>query len=272
MAKSNIAECYGADPTYEWNRLIKDAYHRLEYETSMWMLKRHLPKKGTILDAGGGPGRYTISLAKRGYMMTLLDYTPQHIALAEKTILKYEVGRNVKETVVGSIVDLSRYKSNSFDAVLCLGAPLCHVKKESDRKKAVRELVRVAKPGAPIIVSVIGRLSVISLALRYWPKEIGKTSCFRDLWKRGDDNLWHGKYFSHMFRAEEIKKIFPSNITVVEMAGLEGLASPYTKEPERISRTQKKTWRNWLEAHFAMCTDPGVVDNSVHMMIVVRKR
>ncbi len=47
------------------------------------------------------------------------------------------------------------FGDETFDAVLCLGAPLCHLLKEQRRKKAVSELVRVAKVAAPIIASVI---------------------------------------------------------------------------------------------------------------------
>jgi SAM-dependent methyltransferase len=34
-----------------------------------------LPKEGLVLDAGGGPGRYTIDLAKRGYDVVLCRWS-----------------------------------------------------------------------------------------------------------------------------------------------------------------------------------------------------
>jgi len=61
----NIRDYYIQSVEYEWNRLIQDPYHRLEFDTTMYFLKKYLPKKGLILDAGGGPGRYTIELAKK---------------------------------------------------------------------------------------------------------------------------------------------------------------------------------------------------------------
>lgn len=36
----------------ERERLKKDVYHLLEYNTTMRFLKKYLPKKGHILDAG----------------------------------------------------------------------------------------------------------------------------------------------------------------------------------------------------------------------------
>ena len=50
----------------EWRRLVKDAYHGLEFQTSLHFLEEHLPQKGLVLDAGGGPGRYAIELARKG--------------------------------------------------------------------------------------------------------------------------------------------------------------------------------------------------------------
>lgn len=67
------------------NKLVRDPYHRLEYNTTMYFLKKYLPSKGLILDAGGGPGRYTIELAKLGYDMVLLDLTPKLLEITKKT-------------------------------------------------------------------------------------------------------------------------------------------------------------------------------------------
>jgi len=39
-----------------------------------------------ILDAGGGPGRYTIDLAKLGYDVILLDLTPRLLRIAKRKI------------------------------------------------------------------------------------------------------------------------------------------------------------------------------------------
>lgn len=40
----------------EWRRLVRDPYHGLEFRTSLHYLEKHLPRKGRILDAGGGLG------------------------------------------------------------------------------------------------------------------------------------------------------------------------------------------------------------------------
>jgi S-adenosylmethionine-dependent methyltransferase len=83
----NVVRKYYDDKAQtEWTRLKRNAYRRLEFIVTMHFLDKHLPKKGLVLDAGGGPGRYTIELAKKGYNMVLLDLSPQCLKLARKQI------------------------------------------------------------------------------------------------------------------------------------------------------------------------------------------
>jgi SAM-dependent methyltransferase len=67
-----------------------------------------------ILDAGGGPGRYTVTLASKGYEMILFDMTPANLEFAKRQIKQSGVQDRVKDVVEGSIVDLSRFADNTF--------------------------------------------------------------------------------------------------------------------------------------------------------------
>ena len=91
MAETLVRDFYTGYVQKEWKRLIKDAYHRLEYETTLHFLEEHLPRKGLILDAGGGPGRYTIELARRGYEVVLLDLTPANLEFARRQIKRAKI-------------------------------------------------------------------------------------------------------------------------------------------------------------------------------------
>jgi len=48
-------------------------------------------QKSLILDAGGGPGRYTIELAKKGYQVVLLDLSPKCLEIAKREIKNAKV-------------------------------------------------------------------------------------------------------------------------------------------------------------------------------------
>ncbi len=127
MTETIVRDYYSGCVHKEWRRLIRDAYHRLEFETTLHFLEKYLPAKGRVLDAGGGPGRYTIELAKRGYEMVLLDMTPANLEFARRRIKRAKLNDKVANIVEGSIVDLSQFPDQAFEAVICLGGPLSHV-------------------------------------------------------------------------------------------------------------------------------------------------
>lgn len=273
-------QLYAGYAKREWKRLVKDGYHRLEFETTLFFLKRHLPRKGLILDAGGGPGRYTIELAAKGYDMVLFDLTPENLNIARIQISRAGVKRNVRSIEEGSILDLSRFPSNSFDAVLCLGGPLSHVGSAAKRGKAVSELIRVAKPNAPIFLSAMGKLAVLQLVSEEAQLEMKMKNHYERLLYKGDDYLWgsggegvHGQTgYCHYFTLNELRSLFESrNCRYIESVGLEGLSSPLEDQVNEMFIKDKKAWKSWLKTHYATCTNPSVADTSSHMLVIYRK-
>jgi SAM-dependent methyltransferase len=267
--ETNVRDFYGRDPRQEWRRLAKSPFHRLEFTTTLRFLQEYLPPHGLILDAGGGPGRYTIELARLGYDVVLYDLTPENLALARRRIARAGVKRQVVEVVEGSIIDLSRYPAGHFAAVLCAGGPLSHVDGADLRLQAVRELARVAGPGAPIFISVMGLPAALSESPRYWPKFIALPDAFSEIWQTGDDRLWCGTSFAHFFMPEEFRDLVSAaGVEISACVGLEGLGSHSIAEINRLARQDPAAWKNWLEMHHALCTHPAVFATSQHMLIV----
>ena len=271
MSSKPVIDFYTRDIAHEWKRLVQDAYHRLEFETTLHFLRKYLPENGLILDAGGGPGRYTITLARQSYQMVLLDLTPANLAFAANKIKRARLKRQVKELAVGSLVDLSRYPNASFDAVLCLGGPLSHVLTQAERLQAAAELVRVAKPGAPVFVSVIARLSQLVKELVLFPEEI-ELPLFTQIRDSGDYEGGYGFTACHFFLPEELPALF-SNLPInqLEMVGLEGLSSNQREALNKLAK-QPARWERWLETHMVTCTHPAVVGISEHILYIGRKQ
>jgi ubiquinone/menaquinone biosynthesis C-methylase UbiE len=167
-----VKDWYAKNARNEWRRLGRDPYHQIEFMVTMHFVEKYLPKQGLVLDAGGGPGRYTIELAKRGYDVALLDLAPEMLKVAKRQIKRAGVQKRVKKIVEGSIDDLSMFADESFDAVLCLGAPLSHILDAKRRDKAITELLRVSKKGGPIFVSVISRIGLLRTIIMRFPHEM----------------------------------------------------------------------------------------------------
>jgi len=268
-----VKKYYSETGMKEWRRLVRDAYQRLEFDTTMHFLKKHLPKKGLILDAGGGPGRYTIELAKLGYNTVLFDLSPEMLKIAERQIKKAKVQQKVKQIIQGSIDDLSMFSDATFDAVICFGGALSHLVDEVRREKAIDELIRVAKKGSLIFVSVIGKLAVLISELVSFPKEIEIKKVFQSI--RDTGNYYGGYGFApcHFYLPEEISaSLQKRKIAILETAGLEGLSSGHRKETNTLFKKYPNAWKIWLETHIETCTHPSIVATSAHFLIICKKQ
>jgi len=111
------------------------------------MLEGYVRPGDRVLDAGAGPGRFTLELLRLGAHVTALDISPGQLELLRARVPDVEA-------VVGDITDLSRFPDDTFDVTVCFGGPLSYVLDRADR--AVAELARVTKPGGHVLVSVMG--------------------------------------------------------------------------------------------------------------------
>jgi SAM-dependent methyltransferase len=270
MTSSRVKEYYTGQVRKEWRRLIKDAYHRLELDTSLRFIEKYLPPDSLVLDAGGGPGRYTLELAKRGHQVVLFDMTPANLEFARRMTRRYKIQDQVRAIDEGTITDLSCYPDETFDAVICLGGPLSHILDPGQRAQALRELQRVAKPGAPLFISVMSRLSVLVVELTLFPEELAMPD-YPLLRNSGDYLGEYGFTACHFFLPEELRSAcLEQGLQVLEMVGLEGISSNQRVAFNRLAR-QPALMATWLETHYQTCTHPTIVGISEHMLVVGKK-
>lgn len=277
-------EYYNEIGEEEWNRLVKDPYHQLEFEITMHFLRKYLPETGMILDAGGGPGRYAIELAKMGYQVALQDISHVQLGIAKKKIEEEseDVKNRIVEIVEGNVTDLSRFGDESFDSVLCLGT-LSHLIEEKDRKKAAGELVRVLRNGAPIFVGGIGRFAAFRTVLSELPGELtepGHRRMFTEGVHMGHETIpADGKDFKReasfpdakFFLADELPKLFEEfGIRKLDLASCEGLSAHF-REATNALYEDKEKWEKWFQILLDTCTDPSIVGMGEHILFVGRK-
>jgi ubiquinone/menaquinone biosynthesis C-methylase UbiE len=273
---SAVSKYYDDAAEREWKRLTRDAYHRLEYIVTMHFLEKYLPSSGLVLDAGGGPGRYSIELAKRGYEVVLFDLSPKCLELAKKKIAGAHVGDKVRRIVEGSVTDMNMFSDGEFDAVLCLG-PLSHLVEKPDREKAANEIVRVARKGAPVFIGAIGLFGVFRTVLQRLQHELTDPS-HEEIFTVGvhrwhkdphrgvkgfsDAVFWHPKNLRELFERRGIKTL--------EMATCEGLSSHLRGPTNRLYR-DKSRWARWEELILKTCADPILLGTGEHFLYVGRK-
>jgi len=269
---NKISTAYAQDPEREWQRLVKDPYHNLEFLVTWHYLQKHLQPKGQVLDAGGGPGRYALELCRAGYEVTLLDISSSLISLAQEKFKSQPdaVQKQLSEFVLGDISDLSRFETGRFDAVLCLGGPLTHISNDTERHKAISELVRVARPGAIVCLSVMGYFAVIRTILAGFSSELVAPS-FQTLLEQGSTTGTTGTIW-HFFRAEELRRDAEAcGLETLEMAGCEGLSTGLADATNALSQDAAK-WQQWTRVILKSSAEPAIVDLAEHILYLGKKR
>lgn len=272
-----VKRYYDENAETEWERLVSDPYRRLEYVITMHFLEKYLPREGLILDAGGGPGRYTIELARRGYDLVLLDLSPKCLDVARREIDRAGVGVRVKKVVEGNIADLSGFEDESYDSVLCLGGALSHILDEKERDRAAGELVRVLREGAPIFVSVINLYGVYMVVLKRLTDELVNPS-HREMFTHGVHRAkWHtpvsakGFTDAKFFHPMEIRGLFEGHgVETLEMATCQGLSTQMVEETNSLYADGEK-WEKWLEILINTCNDPCILGLGNHFLYIGKK-
>lgn len=113
----------------------------LEFERNKALISKYLPKKGVIIDVGGGPGIYSEWLAGLGHDVYLIDPVEKHIKQANKRSAK---AKKQFKSLFAEARNLE-LEDNLADVVILHG-PLYHLQAKTDRIAAIAEAKRVLKP------------------------------------------------------------------------------------------------------------------------------
>lgn len=268
-----VAEYYNQSPELEWARLTASPYRRIEYEVVRYFLDKHLPSQGSILDLGGGPGRYAIALAKQGYQVTLLDLSEANIRFAENKMKAFGIDRRRMSCQVADALDLSRFRGEQFDAALCMG-PLYHLPSLSDRLQCLRECRRVMKPRSPLFVTVLPRLTYIRDALRSgsFAEMIPKQAAvFDEIYENGVSQASMAPQMYYC-RPDEVKLWFDrTGFEWIELASCHGLAS-FMDERVNAAGKNAEAWGALIRWVLSTCSDPQALSMAEHLVGIGMKR
>ena len=112
-----------------------------------WLIEREVLPGSSLLDAGCGSGRYSVELARRGYIVHGVDRSDELIEVANSSIGR---GAGSVSFAVGDILALS---GGSYDAVLCRGV-LNDLIDDAERQAVFDGFAHVLRPGGVLILDV----------------------------------------------------------------------------------------------------------------------
>ena len=234
-----------------------------------------LSEDTTILDAGGGTGRWACDLAsiyKSDFLV--YDLSEDMLSKATENIKKRKLENRVK-TIHGDLSDMSEIKSNSVDVIVSIYSPLSFV---YNPEEASKELCRILKPGGVMIIMAHSYYNAIDSKINNYLAEAGELDELNKTRKV--------KWAPHVpdlytYSAEDMKKLF-ENTGLEEVAahGVPVFVRPgpedWDPENEKISRISEslqseKFFNKVFELEMEHNSKPGVVNRGMNIFSVFKK-
>lgn len=234
--------------------------HSLRTEIPREYIKKYLKKSDTVLDAGGGTGINAIIMAHHCRRVTLLDITPNILRLAETNIKKAQM-QNKIDIVEGDITDLKRFDNGSFSFVVCVGDSISYVLDK--RKKAIKELVRVAKKNAYLIIGCDSKYGFMGDFLRR-----GNLNEVLSINRLSECQDGMGAR-THLYTVSEMKDLLEkSGCKVLTAASTPTISE--TVDPKLFQRQSE--WDRLKKLEMKLCTIPELLGIGDHLLFVARKK
>lgn len=244
----------------------------IEFAVTTHALRRHLPRYGRILDIGGGPGRYSIWLAQRGYRVVLADLSPNLLDIAQTKIAEAGVQSHIEDVVTCDVCDLSCFGDASFDAVLCLGA-FYHLVEPADRERAASELVRVLGPGGTAFMPLYTLLRRTP-ALKDERHHLAQPEFLARLVNEGVflNDVPGRSSAGYGVRPQEVAPFLEQHsLTTVELLADTGFASAHAEYLDELATSDPGAYERVMEFIVGMAGDPSLLGASTHLLYVGRK-
>lgn len=264
-----VRNYYDDGVTTEWERLAKP-YPRLELVSTLRLIDEFFPPGCHVADVGGGPGRYAVELLQRGYQVSLLDLSTRAIDFAKENLKELNLHANRVEAADAR--DLALLPSQTFDAALELG-PMYHIVEEEDRRKALSELHRILKPGAPAIVGYINPWGLLRSGLTEFPNLYADEPLIRQLFESfvqtGEQSAFTEAVFISPTQA--MAELRSCGFAVECRAGVEGCASGALDQVTALAGSDPAGYEVLARLVAESSTHPAYRDCTEHLHVVVRK-
>jgi len=225
-------------------------------------------KSCLILEAGAGTGDWPILFAKLGYRnFILVDISQGMLEQAQRKFASLNGKINVRY-VKADIADMKPLESNMFDYVF---SQFDAVSLSLRPQKAMRELARVAKRHAYVIVTVDTKYRRVLRCI-----EAGRLKEAAQLLKSNisyeyDD--WHDFRFpNYNLTWEELAKYYEeAGLEVIEVIGAPVFMNHVNRRVGKRLRMNPKTCARFLRIELENCTNRSLVNLAGHLQMVGRK-
>ncbi|UZO79811.1 class I SAM-dependent methyltransferase [Aquimarina sp. ERC-38] len=243
-----------------------------EFERVKELIEKYIPfPNSKIIDIGGGTGKYSEWLARKGHQVCLVDPVYKHVKLAQKRSNKL---KNKFSIELGESRNL-KFQSNFADLIILHG-PLYHLQNRKDRDQSIREAKRILKNGGIILGFAINRTAstLVGLLNGLFHEETYFQMCKEEL-TTGIHNPPDGFPWllaeAYYHNPGQLKEEFGAqNLTYLNTYAIEGMA---WLDKAYFTNMQNDTKRSKLMELIKITeNDSHLLSFSPHMMIAVKKQ
>lgn len=255
---------YDARGESEWHRLDNPYEGAIEEEMHRRAFEELIAPGARVLDIGGGPGKWTIWLLRRGHPVVLGDVSSKMLEIARREIAV--AGLEAEKVLELDARDLSAFPDGSFDVVMSLG-PLYHLVDEADRRRAVAEARRVLRPGGLLLATVMTRYPwSIGALLEGGPERI---SAARSALDSGVyRNPRPGRFTdAYLFRVDDVAGFFAAaGFTTQRLLASQGILHLVQEQVAELRERDADAYDALVEVAYAASADPSILGISNHLL------
>ncbi|AOM75977.1 class I SAM-dependent methyltransferase [Pedobacter steynii] len=242
-----------------------------EFERIKSLVEKYVPLTSSkIIDVGGGTGKYSEWLAKKGHEVYLIEPVLKHIQIAKDRASKL---KNKYFVYLGEARNLDF--PDNFADIIILHGPLYHLQKKEDREKAICEAKRVVKIGGIILGFSINYTAstLVGLLQGLIHKGTFFNMCKEELTtgihNPPDDFPWLlAEAYYH--KPNELKDEFvKQDLTYINIYAVEGMA--WLDKDYFLNLLDMKKRKTLMELIQITENDSYLLPFSPHMMIAVKK-
>lgn len=257
----SVSEYYN-EKSLDYEHRLKNLYFKV-YDAITWKYTEpYVPTdpQALILDAGGGTGRWSISMARKGCRVSLLDVSEGMLAQAQRKVKEEKLQDRVTVTR-GSILSLC-FRKETFDLVFCEHALFLF----PDPNEVVRALARVLKRNAVLVISAQSKHSLAMTYLPDYPKKAIELIS-------GQYHHRLGKMQVHTLAPNEFRDILEANgLSIEKMVG-KVVTMPLRISPDIYLKEDYADdfFDQILQIELGLCEDSHVLGLAGHFQAIARK-
>jgi SAM-dependent methyltransferase len=256
----------------EWARLDANAESRVSFHLHRALLEKFVAAGAEVLEAGAGPGRFTIELAKLGARITVGDLSAVQLEFNRAQVAAAGHAESVVARKVLDIVDLSEFAAETFDAVVAYGGPLSYVLERAD--DALGELLRVVKRRGHVLLSVMSLMGATRKFLPgvvRWARERSLEEVEHVIGTGDQVGEIGAGHVCHMYRWAELEALLRRHSCTIVAASAANFLSVNHHDALKEIEADPVLWEKFLGWEMDACRQPGALDGGTHIIAVVRR-